>query len=116
MKVRYSIDLSNFSLERFKELTENKEMLPSRKILQEKLEERFAILKSQNISNLKELVDGLKTKGKIEAFSKQTKLPIDYLTIIKREANSYVSLPVKLKDFPEIDSDCIKKTFCGQNY
>lgn len=109
MKVEYNIDLSNFSLERFKGLIENREMLPSRKMLQEKLEDRFAVLKSQGISNLKELVDALKTREKIEKFTKQTNLPVDYLTILKREASSYVSSPVKLKDFPGINTDYLNK-------
>jgi len=109
MKVQYSIDLSNFSLGRFKELIQNREMLPSRKIIQEKLNDRFATLKSQGVSNLKELVDALKTKEKLEKFAKQTNLPVDYLTILKREANSYIPSPVKLKDFPEIDSKYLNK-------
>ena len=109
MKVAYSIDLANFSLDRLKELTENREMLPSRKILQENLDTRFNILKSQGISNLKELVDVLNTKGKLEKFARHTNLPVDYLTILKREAGSYISSPVKLKDFPEIDSKYLIK-------
>ncbi len=109
MKAEYSINLSKFSLERFKKLLTNREMLPSRKMLKEKLEERFAVLESQGISNLKDLVDTLKTNEKIQKFSDKTDLPADYLAMLKREVNSYVSTPVKLKDFPGINSDYLDK-------
>lgn len=36
-------------------------------------------------------------------------MSIDYLTILRREANSYVSVPVKLIDLPFVEIDLINK-------
>ena len=46
---------------------------------------------------------------KIDRFSKETGLTVEYLTILRREANSYMSVPVKLIDLPFIETDIISK-------
>jgi hypothetical protein len=84
-------------------------MLPSRKILKDELDKRFEIIQNENIHNLKKLRDCLKNKEKINDFSKKTNLSIDYLTILKREISSYISNPVKLSDFPDVDIESINK-------
>lgn len=104
MKEHYYIDLEKYSLQRFKISLQKRDMIPSRVILKEKIEERFATIASNGITNLKTLIDTLKTKPKIELFSKKTNLSIDYLTILKREASSYLPNPINLKKFPGIDS------------
>ncbi len=47
----YCIDLEQFSLERFRHILETKYILPGRRILQEKMPERFAVLASMGIEN-----------------------------------------------------------------
>lgn len=77
-------------------------MIPSRVSLKEELDERFKILEISGITNLKVLIDRLKTKPKIELFSKETGLSIEYLTLLKREAKSYQPNPIRLNKFPGI--------------
>ena len=108
MKEQYHIDLEKYVLQRFKKSLQKRDMIPSRVILKEKIEERFAIISSNGIKNLKALIDTLKSKQKIEIFSKKTNLSIDYLTILKREANSYLPNPINLKKFPGVDSKDIE--------
>jgi hypothetical protein len=108
MKEQYHIDLEKYVLQRFKKSLQKRDMIPSRVILKEKIEERFAIISSNGIKNLKALIDTLKSKQKIEIFSKKTNLSIDYLTILKREANSYLPNPINLKKFPGTDSKDIE--------
>ncbi|MCP4344337.1 MAG: DUF4332 domain-containing protein [Desulfobacterales bacterium] len=108
MKEKYYIDLEKYSLQRFKKSLQKRDMIPSRVILKEKTDERFAIITSNGIKNLKVLIDTLKTKQKIEMFSKNTNLSIDYLTILKREACSYLPKPINLNNFPGIDSEDIE--------
>jgi hypothetical protein len=36
-------------------------------------------------------------------------LPVDYLTILRREVNSYQPKPIKLKDFPGVDPGVVQK-------
>jgi hypothetical protein len=54
------------------------------------------------------LIDALKNKGKVATFAKKTGLTIDYLTILKREANSYFPNPVRLSAFTDVSSDTIE--------
>ena len=48
-------------------------------------------------------------KQQIEAFSKKSKLPIEYLTILNREARSYHPSPIPLSKFAGIKSEDIQK-------
>jgi predicted flap endonuclease-1-like 5' DNA nuclease len=105
----YHIDLEQFSMERFRHILETSELLPGRKVLKEKIAERFAILESMGIRNLKELMEALKTKKRVESFSQESGLPQDYLVILRREANSYVPKPFNLKDIPGVDPEYIER-------
>lgn len=53
------------------------------------------------------MIDTLKTKQKIENFSSESDIPVDYLAILKREASSYLPKPVKLSSFIEMESSVI---------
>ncbi len=103
MKKQYHLDFEKFSLQRFKRSLQKRNMIPSRVILKENIEERFKLLDSNGIKTLKALIDTLKSKQKIDTFSKKTGLAIDYLTILKREVNSYHPNPINLNKFPGID-------------
>lgn len=109
MADQYHIDLERFSLERFRHILETSEVLPGRKVLKEKISERFGILESMGIRNLKELIDVLSTKKKVEKFSQESGLPNDYLVILRREANSYIPKPVNLRDIPGVDPEYIER-------
>ncbi len=103
MADQYGIDLEAFSLARFRDSLERGEVLPGRQVLKEEIPERFAVLESMGIDNLKALIDALKAKRRVETFSQASGLPMDYLVILRREANSYVPKPVGLGSFPGID-------------
>ena len=109
MKAHYHIDLEKYSLQQFKNNLESRDMIPSRASLKEDLDDRFRILKNAGITNLKELIAALKTKPKIEGFSKETGLSIPYLTLLSREARSYLPNPVRLDKFPSVSSATIDK-------
>jgi len=102
MTEQYHVDLAQFSLEKFKQILETGDVLPSQKILKEKISERFAILKLMGITNLKELLAALSTKKKVEHFSEASGLPQDYLVILKRRMGVYTPKPIDLKDLPGI--------------
>jgi nucleotidyltransferase/DNA polymerase involved in DNA repair len=109
MNENYFIDTTNFSIDKFCNILRTKDILPGRIILKDNIDERFDLLKSKNIKSVSDLLKILETKPKIEKFSKETGLSAEYLTILRREANSYVSVPVKLSDLPFLDTDIIKK-------
>ena len=84
-------------------------MIPSRVSLKNELDERFKILEINGITNLKELFGVLKTKPKIELFSLETGLAIEYLTLLNREAKSYLPNPIRLDKFPGIPTKYVDR-------
>lgn len=107
MNENYYIDTAKFTIDKFKNILKTKDILPGRIVLKDKIDERFDIIKSKRISTLFDLLEALKTKLKVERFSKDSGLSIDYLTILRREANSYVSVPVRLIDLPFVETKII---------
>jgi hypothetical protein len=100
MRNQYHIDLEKYSLQKFKSNLKSRDMIPSRVSLNDEVDERFKILEINGITNLKILIGVLKTNLKIELFSKETGLTIEYLTLLNREAKSYLPNPIRLDKFP----------------
>jgi len=96
----YSIDPDLVSLEEFRELTAGRNMLPGRIMLQERMEERFGLLKASGIESLGMLLRFLASKSKIESYAERTGFMTQYLTLLKREAGSYLASPFPLSNFP----------------
>jgi hypothetical protein len=105
----YYQDLSTFSLEEFKNRLSKFSLPPSHYILLEDIDGRFARLESVGIENLAQLQVAIKTKSKVQSFAKQTDLPLDYLTVLRREVNGYHPKPVKLMDFPDVEPGVVGK-------
>ena len=109
MSVQYQIDLEKYSLRKFKQSLQTRDLIPSRASLKNELDARFRILENSGITNLKELVDVLKTKVKVEQFSRKTGLSIEYLTLLNREAKSYLSKSIRLNKFPNIQTEYLER-------
>jgi hypothetical protein len=105
----YYPDLSKFSIDQLKRILQNIRLLPSQKIIGEDIDNRFACLARNGIDNLQQLQDALKTKAAVHTFAVASELPVDYLTILRREVNSYQPKPIKLSDFPGINPQAIRK-------
>jgi hypothetical protein len=105
----YSIDLRRFSLEQFRHILETREILPSRRILLEEMDVRFARLASMGIETLADLRSALNSKAKRKAFSQKSGLSVDYLVILRREANSYVSKPFNLGEIPGVNPEYVDR-------
>ena len=103
----FDLILENISLLVFKEVIKNNELLPGRKMLQENIDEYFDILKVAGIENLQQLDLALKNKKKLESFSGKYEIPLEYLTILRRELGSYFPKPVNLSDFPNLPAEVI---------
>jgi hypothetical protein len=109
MKDDYHIDLEKYSLDKFKTDLKESNLIPSRKILKDDIDNRFQILKDNNILNLQDLVNVLKTPKKAREFSSKSALPEDYILILRREVNSYTPNPVNLDKFPGVTAETITK-------
>jgi hypothetical protein len=103
MSSGYFLNASEFPIEKFKQNILNKVLLPGRLALRLNIDQNFDILISNGINSLGDLSDALKTKTKIAKFAIKTGFDIDYLTLLRREANSYLPLPVKLSEFGVMD-------------
>ena len=105
----YYLDLSEISLAQFQHRLETEELLPGRRILQEQTAARFGMLADMGISNLQDLHQALKTKKRLSQFAQESGLSPEYLTILRREVNSYRPGAVSLKAFPGVDEDCVAR-------
>jgi len=105
----YYIDLKKISLSAYADELAHTELIPSRRIIQEDIPQRFACLARHGVANLADLLNALKTSGKIIAFAEKTGLPEEYLAILKREISSNQPKPVAIKDFPGIPADAVQK-------
>jgi predicted flap endonuclease-1-like 5' DNA nuclease len=104
----YYPDLAAFSLTKLKGLLKIVRLLPSQRILLENLDERFSCLTQAGIENLEQLKKVLKTTADIQSFAQATGLPVDYLTILRREANSYEPKPIDLQDLPGVNPGVVR--------
>ena len=103
----YYIDLEKLSIDDYRLKLESAYLPPSRMMLKDNLEERFAYFKTLGISNVKDLILLLKKKDKFCDLSRQDVFAGDYLTILLRELNSTLPKPNKLADFLEIRAGAV---------
>lgn len=105
----YYTDLAYISLDNYRSKLELADLLPSRMILKEQLEERFNYLKSIGIKNVLELQKLLKKKEKLAELSRVECLSEDYLVILLREINSIQPKPNKISEFIGISPETVAK-------
>lgn len=99
----YNLDLSNISIDEYKQLLKSQSLLPARKILLDNIDKNFESIKKQNIFNIAQLKKYLATPQKISSFAALTGITKDYLTILKREIGSLEQKPVAIDLFTDID-------------
>ena len=105
----YYIDLKSISIDKYKEILKTTELIPSWKVLEKDVDKNLNIIKKHNIKNLDELLIVLKDKSKIHEFSKQSGLPENYLSVLKRVVNGYRQKPNRIKDFTCVGEDIVLK-------
>lgn len=105
----YYIDLSNISMDEYKAILKAADLLPSRMILKNDIDEKFDALKEHQIQNVEQLRKTLSNRSKLQAISKQAGISEDYLKILIREVRSYRQKPNRIQDFPDISENVIRK-------
>jgi len=103
----YYIDLEKISIEEYQEYLGKSELLPSRRIIKENLDERFDYFKSIGIKNVFELLHILKKKDKFTELANVKCFSTEYLKILLRELNSIQPKPNRIKDFRGISQETI---------
>jgi hypothetical protein len=102
----YSIDLKQISLNEFKEMLTSVDLLPGRRILLDELSQVVERFKGSGLGNLAALQKMLNDKKQYPELAKAWSVSLEYLTILNREINSYVSKPYPLSElgiFPEAE-------------
>lgn len=105
----YTFDLTQISVEDYKKVLKNQNLLPGRRCLLDRLDERFGQIADAGIGNLFELKNSLSTPHKLSALSAKTEIPEDYLIILKRELSSLDQKPVPLSDFPNVSEQTVRR-------
>ena len=105
----YYINLRNISISKYKDILKSADLLPSRIILKNDIDDIFNIIKKLQIDNVDELQKTLMNKNEVQDFSKKSGIPEDYLKILIREIKSYRQSPNKIKAFSDISENVILK-------
>jgi hypothetical protein len=105
----YYVDLSSISIEDYKNKIKVAYLPPSRKVLRENPDERFACFNKMGVKNVKELQQLLKKKDKFAELANESCFNQEYLTILLRELNSLLPKPNKIKEFPGIGEEISAK-------
>jgi hypothetical protein len=92
----YSTDLTAISLDAFEETILTIDLLPSRRMLAGRITGVVPQLKRMGINNLEDLRGRLRDKGRYGELAAGLSVDEEYLTVLNREVNSYVSKPVSL--------------------
>lgn len=105
----YHLNLSLLSMTDYMALLKNQNLLPSRIILKDHIDEHFNQLMAYGISDVDQLRKCLSSTTKMTELKEFTRIPQDYLVILKREIGSMIQKPVPLSQFPGISGDHIKQ-------
>lgn len=103
--VGYSIDLASISLDDFRETLLTVELLPSRRVLADHIGALAPQLVDRAISDLAGLKKLLAKKGAYPGLAAELGVDVEYLTLLNREVNSYVSKPVALEKLAVLSDD-----------
>lgn len=83
------------------------DLIPSRQALLEDIENRFEALQIHSIRTLADLRKVLKTPKGMAALSDTSKISVEYLTLLRREIESYFPKTFKLSEFDWLESGMI---------
>ncbi len=95
----YNIDFESMTLNALKTLIISTDLVPSRLMLLEFIDEHFEKISSMGIKTADSLIMILKNKKKLEEFSNETGIDQEYLILLIREFNGYLKQANKWKNF-----------------
>lgn len=99
----YTLDLECLSIQEYKELIKQQNLLPSRKILLNNIDDNFLLFKKRDINTVGQLKKSFSTPTRMANVVANTGITEEYLIILNREVSSLVQKPVLLSSFPNSD-------------
>lgn len=103
----YYIDFFQVSLEEFKNRLIRVNLVPSRMLLRDNIDQQFNKIAAQGIFNIAEFVEAVKNAKKLQHFAAAAGIDEEYLKILKREIGSLSSKPNKLADFQSLSHETV---------
>lgn len=110
--MNYYIDAENINLDALRKRIEEIDLVPSRRSLLENIDTNFSKLKEDGYATMADLRKALKNSKNIPSVSKSTGIDTQYLTLLRREIESYFpkAFPVKAFDWlPKKDISALEK-------
>lgn len=105
----YCIDLARLTLTDYRELLRRQTLLPGRRMLQERIDERFRALEAQGISTVAGLKARLSSPAKLASLADLTGLAQEYLALLRRELGSLEQKPAMLSAFAGVDAALLNR-------
>lgn len=102
MDKTYAPNLDKVPLEHYRDILKTQRLLPSRTLLGEQTDARFAAMANAGIRTLGELKKILSSTKKRAAFAETSGVPDEYLNLLRREIGSLEPKAVNLSEFPEV--------------
>lgn len=103
----YFIDFESMTLDELKALILSTDLVPSRLLLKEQIDENFEKISSMDIYRADILIKILKNKKKLEIFSNESGINQQYLILLIRELSGYLNTENKWKDFDMLPDSLI---------
>lgn len=100
----YCVDTTRLPILTYRDILKHQSLLPSRKILLDAIDERFASIQAQGIDTVFTLQKQLSSTAKVIAFSSTSGIPLDYCKILKREIGTFSQKPISLSAFSTVDT------------
>ena len=107
--MKYNVDLSKLTVAAYQNLLKNQNLLPGRRVLWQNIDRNFDLIQSHGVKTVEQLKKALSTPAKMARFAADTGIAEDYLTILRREVNSFEQTPVPLGAFPGIDPALVER-------
>ncbi len=99
----YGLDLTRIPLAAYRDLLRVQTLLPSRRLLLDDLDARFAALGAAGVETVSDLLQALSSGAKVARVSADIGIPEEYLKVLRREAGTLKPNRVALTDFPALD-------------
>jgi hypothetical protein len=97
------MDDSRVTLDALLPRIKDTDLVPSRALLPDGIDENFGKLKAAGIQTLSDLRKAVKTPKSIDTLAAKTGIGADYLTLLRREVEGYFPKAVPLTDFNWLD-------------
>lgn len=106
--IMYGFHITNVSTVDFFNYLRDRELLKSHSILKTDRDKHLKVIQSLGLNTLGKLANALKTKARALKTFVNTDVTEEYIVILRRQVNSFVSKPRKLNEFMLIDDSTVK--------